>query len=183
MFTCIEFENTNGAYVITLNRPDRLNSFNRQMHEELKQALDTVEADKQARVLLFAAAGRGFCAGQDLADDAVTPGGDLGQVIEKYYNPLILRITQLPLPVIAKVQGVAAGAGANLALACDLIYAGKSASFIQAFAGIGLLPDSGGTWQLPRLVGMARAMALSDLIGGQDTSRSRRRHGHDLAVC
>ena len=164
MFECITFENDQGAYTITLNRPDKLNSFNRQMHTEMQQALNTVEGDINARVLLISAAGKGFCAGQDLADDAVTPGGDLGEVIGNFYNPLILRITRLPLPVIAKVQGVAAGAGANLALACDLVFAGTSASFIQAFSGIGLVPDSGGTWQLPRLVGMAKALGLT-LLG------------------
>lgn len=164
MSDTIELTHDAGCYRVTLNRPDKLNSFNRVMHEELRAALDTVEADDAARVLVIAAAGKGFCAGQDLADDAVTPGGDLGEVIENYYNPLILRICNMPLPVIACVQGVAAGAGANLALACDLVFAGQSASFIQAFAGIGLVPDSGGTWQLPRLIGMARAMGLT-LLG------------------
>jgi 2-(1,2-epoxy-1,2-dihydrophenyl)acetyl-CoA isomerase len=161
MYDTIQFDGQGGVYRLTLNRPDKLNSFNRQMHEEIAAALSVIEADSHARVLLLAANGRGFCAGQDLADDSVTPGGDLGATIEQFYNPLIVRLTRLPLPVIARVHGVAAGAGANLALACDMVFAGESASFIQAFAGIGLVPDSGGTWQLPRLVGQARAMGLT----------------------
>lgn len=141
---------------LTLNRPDKLNSFTRQMHEELADALDGIAKAGTLRALVLTGAGRGFCAGQDLAD----ADGDLGQTVDRYYNPLIRRLRALDLPVIAAVNGVAAGAGANLALACDIVLAGRSASFIQAFTKIGLVPDSGGTWTLPRLVGMARATAL-----------------------
>jgi 2-(1,2-epoxy-1,2-dihydrophenyl)acetyl-CoA isomerase len=145
---------------LTLNRPDRLNSFTVQMHEEVADALGQLD---DARVLVITGAGRGFCAGQDLGDRAVAPGEavDLGHSVESYYNPLIRRITALPFPVIARVNGVAAGAGANIALACDIVIAAKSAKFIQSFAAIGLIPDSGGTWVLPRLVGQARALGLA----------------------
>ena len=146
---------------VTLNRPDKLNSFTRAMHQELRAALDEVEA-AGARALILTGAGRGFCAGQDLADLDFTPGAmtDLGDLIDQHFNPLIRRLQALPLPVIAAVNGTAAGAGANLALACDLVLAARSASFIQAFVKIGLVPDSGGTWFLPQRVGMARAFLL-----------------------
>jgi 2-(1,2-epoxy-1,2-dihydrophenyl)acetyl-CoA isomerase len=150
---------------LTLNRPDKLNSFNTAMHAEVRDALTQVR-QRQARVLVITGAGRGFCAGQDLADRAVAPGGervDLGESIERNYKPLILGLRNLPLPVIAAVNGVAAGAGANIALACDLVIAARSASFVQAFSKLGLVPDSGGTWSLPRLVGTARAMGLAML--------------------
>ena len=145
---------------ITLNRPDRLNSFTRQMHVELAQALDEA-AD--ARVVILTGAGRGFCAGQDLNDRMVAPGEpvDLGATVEESWNPLIRRLATMPQPVIARVNGVAAGAGANIALACDLVIAAKSAKFIQSFAALGLIPDSGGSWHLPRLVGQARALGLA----------------------
>lgn len=145
---------------ITLNRPERLNSFTRQMHVELAQALDEA-AD--ARVVIITGAGRGFCAGQDLKDRMVAPGEpvDLGATVEESWNPLIRRIAAMPQPVIARVNGVAAGAGANVALACDLVIAAKSAKFIQSFAALGLIPDSGGSWHLPRLVGQARALGLT----------------------
>ena len=146
---------------ITLNRPDRLNSFTAAMHEELKEALNEVA---EARVIVLTGAGRGFCAGQDLNDRAVTSGGnpvDLGMTVETAWNPLVRKITSLPQPVIARVNGVAAGAGANIALACDMVVAARSAKFIQSFSAIGLIPDSGGTWALPRLVGQARAMGLA----------------------
>jgi 2-(1,2-epoxy-1,2-dihydrophenyl)acetyl-CoA isomerase len=151
---------------LTLNRPDKLNSFNTAMHAEVRDALSQV-TQHRARVLVITGAGRGFCAGQDLADRAVAPGGervDLGESIERNYKPLIIGLRNLPLPVIAAVNGVAAGAGANIALACDLVIAAKSASFVQAFSKLGLVPDSGGTWSLPRLVGTARAMGLA-LLG------------------
>ena len=164
MYDCIEFDHTDGRYCLTLSRPDRLNSFNRQMHEEVRDALDQASTDTSARVLLMQATGKGFCAGQDLSDPAVKPGADLSVVIKKFYNPLIQSLAELPIPTVAKVQGVAAGAGANLALACDLVFAGESASFIQAFSSIGLVADSGGTWQLPRLIGLARAKGLT-LLG------------------
>jgi len=145
---------------ITLNRPDRLNSFTRAMHAELAEALD---ASAAARVIVLTGAGRGFCAGQDLNDRAVAPGEavDLGETVEASWNPLIRRLANMPQPVIARVNGVAAGAGANIALACDLVVAAKSAKFIQSFSALGLIPDSGGSWHLPRLVGQARALGLA----------------------
>jgi 2-(1,2-epoxy-1,2-dihydrophenyl)acetyl-CoA isomerase len=136
------------------------------MHEEVRDALQGL-TQGSARVLVLTGAGRGFCAGQDLADRAVAPGGervDLGESIERYYKPLVLALQHLPMPVIAAVNGVAAGAGANIALACDLVIAARSASFVQAFCRLGLVPDSGGTWSLPRLVGNARALGLT-LLG------------------
>jgi len=165
-----------GIARLTLNRPDRLNSFNDAMHEEVRAALGRVREDASARVLLLTGAGRGFCAGQDLADRAVAPGEapvDLGASIERNYKPLILGLRALPMPVVCAVNGVAAGAGANIALACDIVIAAKSASFIQAFAKIGLIPDSGGTWFLPRLVGSARAMGLAllgDKLSAEDAA-------------
>jgi len=161
-----------GIARLTLNRPDRLNSFNDAMHAEVRDALGRVREDASVRVLLLTGAGRGFCAGQDLADRAVAPGEepvDLGASIERNYKPLILGLRTMPLPVVCAVNGVAAGAGANIALACDVVIAAKSASFIQAFAKIGLIPDSGGTWFLPRLVGSARAMGLA-LLGDKLTA-------------
>ena len=145
---------------ITLNRPDRLNSFTAAMHQELRAALDGVG---DARVLILTGAGRGFCAGQDLNDRAVAPGEavDLGETVEASWNPLIRRLAAMPQPVIARVNGVAAGAGANIALACDIVVATKSARFIQSFSALGLIPDSGGSWHLPRLVGQARALGLA----------------------
>jgi 2-(1,2-epoxy-1,2-dihydrophenyl)acetyl-CoA isomerase len=163
-YESILYESTGGIARITLNRPDRLNSFTSAMHAELRDALAQVKADAGVRALLLTGAGRGFCAGQDLSDRAVAPGGtpvDLGESIEKNYRPLILALRNLPLPVVCAVNGVAAGAGANIALACDIVIAGKSASFIQAFCRIGLIPDSGGTFFLPRLVGNARALGLA----------------------
>ncbi|HEX7114807.1 MAG TPA: 2-(1,2-epoxy-1,2-dihydrophenyl)acetyl-CoA isomerase PaaG [Steroidobacter sp.] len=166
-YETILFESSEGIARLTLNRPDRLNSFNVQMHREVREVLTQLASDSSARVLVLSGAGRGFCAGQDLNDRAVAPGGegvDLGESIENYYKPLVLALRKLPLPVIAAVQGVAAGAGANIALACDIVIAARSASFIQSFSKIGLVPDSGGTWLLPRLVGNARAMGLA-LLG------------------
>ncbi len=152
-----------GVARLTLNRPDRLNSFTVQMHDEVSRALETV-SKSEARVLALTGAGRGFCAGQDLSDRAVAPGGDgvdLGESLEKRYNPLVRRLATFAMPVICAVNGVAAGAGANIALACDIVIAARSAKFIQSFANIGLIPDSGGTWTLPRLAGQARAMGLA----------------------
>jgi 2-(1,2-epoxy-1,2-dihydrophenyl)acetyl-CoA isomerase len=159
-YETIEFNLRDGVARLTLNRPDRLNSFTVQMHEEVADALGKVSA---ARCLVLTGAGRGFCAGQDLNDRAVAPGEavDLGESVELRYNPLVRTLTSLPMPVIARVNGVAAGAGANIALACDIVIAAKSAKFIQSFAAIGLIPDSGGTWVLPRLVGQARALGLA----------------------
>ena len=165
-YESILLQSTGGIARVTLNRPDRLNSFTAKMHEELRDALAKVRADGSARVLLLTGAGRGFCAGQDLSDRAVAPGDapvDLGASIEANYRPLVLALQSFPMPVVCAVNGVAAGAGANIALACDLVVAAKSASFIQAFCKIGLIPDSGGTYFLPRLVGTARAMGLAML--------------------
>jgi 2-(1,2-epoxy-1,2-dihydrophenyl)acetyl-CoA isomerase len=159
-YETIDFKVEDGVARLTLNRPDRLNSFTVRMHGEVAEALGALG---DARCLVLTGAGRGFCAGQDLNDRAVAPGEavDLGHSVETYYNPLIRRLVALPMPVIARVNGVAAGAGANIALACDIVIAAKSAKFIQSFAAIGLIPDSGGTWVLPRLVGQARALGLA----------------------
>ena len=160
-YETILFDVSSGVAKLTLNRPDRLNSFTVQMHEEVARALGDL---RDARVLVVTGAGRGFCAGQDLNDRAVAPGGegvDLGESLEKRYNPLIKRLTSLQMPVICAVNGVAAGAGANIAFACDVVIAAKSAKFIQSFANIGLIPDSGGTWSLPRLAGQPRALGLA----------------------
>jgi 2-(1,2-epoxy-1,2-dihydrophenyl)acetyl-CoA isomerase len=162
-YETILLETSNGVARLTLNRPDRLNSFTVQMHNECSRALEAV-SKSDARVLVLTGAGRGFCAGQDLSDRAVAPGGegvDLGESLEQRYNPLIRRLTTIEMPVICAVNGVAAGAGANIALACDIVIAAKSAKFIQSFANIGLIPDSGGTWTLPRLSGQARALGLA----------------------
>jgi 2-(1,2-epoxy-1,2-dihydrophenyl)acetyl-CoA isomerase len=156
-------ERREGWRVLTLNRPDRLNSFNEAMHERLMAALLEAEADEGCRALLLTGAGRGFCAGQDLSNRVFEPGvtPDLTKTIERWYNPLVRKLRSFPMPIVCAVNGVAAGAGANIALACDIVLAARSAKFIQAFAKIGLLPDSGGTWFLPRLVGLARARGLA----------------------
>lgn len=152
-----------GYRVLTLNRPDRLNSFTSAMHTALFAALSEAESDKSCRALILTGAGRGFCAGQDLSDGVFTPGEtpDLSIPIARYYNPLVRKLRKLPMPVVCAVNGVAAGAGANVAFACDIVIAARSAKFSQAFAKLGLVPDSGGTWFLPRLVGGARARALA----------------------
>src|SRR5215831_1313645 len=163
----ILFSTDNGIARITLNRPDKLNAFNDALHADIRDALAQVKADASVRVLLLTGAGRGFCAGQDLADRAVRPGSeavDIGASIERNYKPLVLALRALPMPVVCAVNGVAAGAGANLALACDIVIAARSASFIEAFCKIGLLPDAGGTYFLPRLVGVARARGMA-LLG------------------
>ncbi len=150
---------------VTLNRPDRLNSFNEDMHRLLAAELGQLALDTSIRAVLLTGAGRGFCAGQDLADRMTSgPAPDLGATIGTFYNPLIRRIRGMRKPVVCAVNGVAAGAGANIALACDIVLAARSAKFIQAFAKIGLVPDSGGTFFLPRLVGDARGRALA-LLG------------------
>ncbi|MBA1147446.1 2-(1,2-epoxy-1,2-dihydrophenyl)acetyl-CoA isomerase [Ectothiorhodospiraceae bacterium WFHF3C12] len=173
----IELEIADGVATLTLNRPKSLNSFNVAMHEEVRDAMDRVAGDATVRCLLLTGAGRGFCAGQDLSDRNVQPGDeapDLGRSIEDYYNPLIRRLKTLEMPVVCAVNGIAAGAGANLALACDIVLAGRSAAFIQAFCKIGLLPDSGGTWHLPRLAGHARAMGLAMLGDKLDAEQAER---------
>jgi 2-(1,2-epoxy-1,2-dihydrophenyl)acetyl-CoA isomerase len=154
---------------LTLNRPKALNSFTTAMHVELLAALNQAASDASVRCVVLTGAGRGFCAGQDLADPAAAPnldGGpatDLGALIDRYYRPLVQRLRNMPVPVVAAVNGVAAGAGANVALNCDLVIAAQSANFIQAFSQIGLIPDAGGSWLLPRLVGRARALGLAML--------------------
>jgi 2-(1,2-epoxy-1,2-dihydrophenyl)acetyl-CoA isomerase len=162
-YEMILFDVANGAARLTLNRPDRLNSFTVQMHGEVADALAQVEGSAEIRALLITGAGRGFCAGQVLSDPAVAPGGDadLGEALENRYNPLIRRLIALDKPVVCAVNGVAAGAGANIAFAADIVLAAKSAKFIQSFSNIGLVPDSGGTWILPRLAGQARALGLA----------------------
>ena len=165
-FEHIIFSIDNGIARLTLNRPEKLNSFNVAMHLEVRAALEQVKAAPSARVLVLSGAGRGFCAGQDLSDRAVAPGGkpvDLGESVERFYAPLVTALRALPLPVICAVNGVAAGAGANIALACDIVIAAESASFVQAFCRLGLIPDTGGTYFLPRLVGPARALGLAML--------------------
>ena len=159
-YETIDFKADGPIARITLNRPDRLNSFTVQKHEELGDALSNLG---KARVVVLTGAGRGFCAGQDLNDRAVAPGQsvDLGETVEQCWNPLIRTLAALPQPVIARVNGVAAGAGANIALACDIVVAVKDAKFIQSFSALGLIPDSGGSWHLPRLVGQARALGLA----------------------
>ena len=148
-YETVRLERADGVATLTLNRPDRLNSFTVAMHGELRAALDEVAADTAARCLVLTGAGRGFCAGQDLADRAVAPGSeaiDLGFSIENYYKPMLLRLRHLRMPTVCAVNGVAAGAGANIPFACDLVVAARSASFIQSFSKLGLVPDCGGTW-------------------------------------
>lgn len=168
---------TDGLAQITLNRPQSLNSFNTDMHEQMQTALKTIKKDDSVRCVLITGNGRGFCAGQDLNDrkqDENSGPPDLGATLDKYYNRVIRTIHELPMPVICAVNGVAAGAGANIALACDIVVAAESASFIQAFCKIGLVVDAGGTFALPRLVGMGKAKALSmlgDKVSATDAER------------
>ncbi|HEY0834959.1 MAG TPA: 2-(1,2-epoxy-1,2-dihydrophenyl)acetyl-CoA isomerase PaaG [Azospirillum sp.] len=171
-YSTILFEVAEGVATLTFNRPDKLNSFTTEMHGEVRDALARVKADPSIRCLLLTAAGRGFCAGQDLSDRAVAPGSDmpdLGESLETNYNPLVRTLRGLEFPVVCAVNGVAAGAGANIALACDIVLAARSASFIQPFCKLGLVPDSGGTWFLPRLVGAGRATALA-MLGDKVTA-------------
>jgi 2-(1,2-epoxy-1,2-dihydrophenyl)acetyl-CoA isomerase len=185
VFAHIEFSVNQGLAILTLNRPDRLNSFNTDMHLEMKQVFKAIKRDSRIRCLLITGNGRGFCAGQDLSDRAVSVSDeapDLSASIEKNYNPLIRNITGLPMPVICAVNGVAAGAGANIALACDIVLAAKSASFIQSFNKLGLVPDSGGTWMLPKLVGYARAMRLC-LLGEKVKAEDALQMGMITQVC
>ena len=166
-----------GVAEITLNRPDKLNSFTRAMHADLRAAIKTIRADNSVRTILLTGAGRGFCAGQDLADiiDPATgrPGG-VNNTLEENYHPLIHALQEIPLPVVCAVNGVAAGAGASVALACDIVLAARSASFIQAFVKIGLVPDAGSSHALPRLIGMARAKALAMLGDKLDAETAER---------
>jgi 2-(1,2-epoxy-1,2-dihydrophenyl)acetyl-CoA isomerase len=165
-----------GVLNLTLNRPDRLNAFTVALHESLAEALERAAGSDDCRVVLLSGAGKGFCAGQDLTDRAVAPDGvrpDLGEALDKRYNPLIRTLRSLPKPIVCAVNGVAAGAGANIALACDIALAARSARFIQAFARLALVADSGGSWFLPRLIGEARAralMMLADPISAEDAA-------------
>lgn len=178
MAATVLHEAREGVGVITLNRPDKLNAFTDEMHADMRAALDALEADKSVRCLLLTAAGRAFCSGQDLsarkaALEAAASGGpafDAGASLEANYNPLVLRLRGLGMPVVCAVNGVAAGAGANLALACDIVFACESAAFIQSFSKVGLVPDSGGTYHLAMLVGRARALGLT-LLGEKLTAR------------
>jgi 2-(1,2-epoxy-1,2-dihydrophenyl)acetyl-CoA isomerase len=169
-WTTIGFDCADGVAAITLNRPDKLNSFTPELHRELAAALDEAARDDAVRALLLTGAGRAFCAGQDLS---ALDMAHVGDTIERLYNVLVQRLRALPKPIVCAVNGVAAGAGANLALACDIVLAARSASFIQAFCKIGLVPDTGGTWFLPRLVGSARAGALAllgDPVGAEQAA-------------
>lgn len=171
----VEIDAAAHVATVTLNRPEKLNSFTRAMHKELSAALDAA-LEAGVRALVLTGAGRGFCAGQDLADLNFEPGAstDLGALIDEHFNPLVRRLQTLPLPVIAAVNGIAAGAGANLALACDITIAARSSSFAQSFVKIGLVPDSGGTAFLPQRAGMARALGLAltgEKIGAEQAER------------
>ncbi len=161
----------NGVCEIKLNRPDVFNSFNKEMAMAMQEALDTCEVDEKVRAIVITGEGKAFCAGQDLAEATDPNGPPLNSIVKDHYNPIIKRIRTIEKPIIAAVNGVAAGAGANIALACDIVFAKESASFIQAFSKIGLIPDSGGTFFLPRLVGMQKAMALmmtADKVGAKE---------------
>ena len=165
---------TGAVRTLTLNRPAALNSFTAAMHGELLPALQQAADDTSIRAVIITGAGRAFCAGQDLGDPAMTGDVDVGAVVERFYRPLATRVRTMPVPVIAAVNGVAAGAGANLALCCDFVVAARGASFIQAFSKIGLVPDCGGTWLLPRLVGRARALGLAmtgDRLAAEEAQR------------
>jgi 2-(1,2-epoxy-1,2-dihydrophenyl)acetyl-CoA isomerase len=165
-YATILFEIAGNVATVTLNRPDKLNSFTSAMHRDLRDAMQRVRSDASVRVLLITGAGRGFCAGQDLSERVMSGNPadhDVGSTLEENYNPLVLGLRALPIPVVCAVNGVAAGAGCNFALAADIVIAARSAKFIEAFSRIGLIPDAGGTYVLPRLVGMARAMGLAML--------------------
>ena len=165
-YSTILFDGADGVATITLNRPARLNALTNTMFRELGAALDAVEADPELRAVLLTGEGRGFCAGADLAGDGIDSDSDLDAALVTLYNPTILRLQGFPKPIVCAVNGVAAGAGCNLALACDIVLGARSAQFIEVFARIGLIPDAGGTWLLPRLVGRARALGLALLADG-----------------
>lgn len=170
----ILFHIEDGIAYITLNRPDKLNSFNREMALLLQSKLDECASLHEVRAVYLTGAGKGFCAGQDLAEVVDPDGPGMQRILSEHYNPIIMRLRNMPKPVIAAVNGVAAGAGANIALACDIVVAAKSASFIQAFSKIGLIPDSGGTYTLPRLIGWQKAsalMMLGDKINATEAER------------
>ncbi len=179
------YEKIDDIAIITLNRPDKLNSFNEKMHQALDLTLNMVDADENVRCLLLSGAGRGFCAGQDLGDRNVNAGGektDLGKTVGTYYNPLIKRLHHSKVPTVCAVNGVAAGAGANIALACDIVIAASNAKFVEVFSNIGLLPDSGGTYHLPRHIGLARALGLS-LLATPLAAKKAKKWGLIWEVC
>jgi 2-(1,2-epoxy-1,2-dihydrophenyl)acetyl-CoA isomerase len=173
--TAILSEQNNGVLVLTLNRPEKFNSFNRDMALQLISYLDQAEKDADVRAIVLTGNGKAFCAGQDLSEAIDPKGPGIKRIVDEHYNPIILRIRSIEKPIIAAVNGVAAGAGANIALACDIVYAAASASFIQAFSKIGLIPDSGGTYTLPRLVGLNLASALmitGDKLNAEDAKNA-----------
>ncbi len=176
-YQTIEFAIADGVATLILNRPKSLNSFNAEMFDELRAVMQDIEGNVAVRSLLLTGNGRGFCAGQDLNDKSVEPGvADLGDWVEHNYNPLIHTLRNLPIPVVCAVNGVAVGAGANLAFACDLVYAARSASFIEPFCNLGLVPDSGGTWHLPKLLGHARALGIA-LLGDRISAEQAEQWG------
>ncbi|MFZ6709337.1 2-(1,2-epoxy-1,2-dihydrophenyl)acetyl-CoA isomerase PaaG [Undibacterium sp. TC9W] len=178
-YSHILFHISQGIAHLTLNRPEKLNSFNVAMHMEIQDALTVLLADASVRVMVLTGAGRGFCAGQDLSDRTVSADGappDLGESVEKYYAPLVLALRALSIPVICAVNGVAAGAGANLPLACDIVLAARSASFVEVFCKLGLIPDTGGTYFLPRALGTARAMGAA-MLGGKISAEQAEQWG------
>ncbi|PBQ31637.1 2-(1,2-epoxy-1,2-dihydrophenyl)acetyl-CoA isomerase [Sphingobacteriaceae bacterium] len=169
-------ETKTNVLILKLNRPDKFNSFNREMALQLISELDKAEKDKNIRAIVITGEGKAFCAGQDLVEAMDPNGPGIERIVEEHYNPIVLKIRNMEKPIIAAVNGVAAGAGANIALACDIVFAGKSASFIQAFSKIGLIPDSGGTWTLPRLVGFNMASALM-ITGDKVTAAEAMQYG------
>jgi 2-(1,2-epoxy-1,2-dihydrophenyl)acetyl-CoA isomerase len=169
--TFIQTEKLNQVFKITLHRADKFNSFNREMALQLQEALDYAEQDENTRAILLTGDGKAFCAGQDLAEAIDENGPGIKRIVEEHYNPIVLRIRSIEKPIVCAVNGVAAGAGANIALCCDVVVASESSSFIQAFSKIGLIPDSGGTFFLPRLIGFQRAsalMILGDKVSAND---------------
>lgn len=172
----ILFAVQDGVGSITLNRPDKLNAFNREMSLALQQQLDECATSEAVRCVYITGAGKGFSAGQDLAEVVAADGPSMQQILSEHYNPIVTRIREIPKPVIAAVNGVAAGAGANIALCCDIVVAAQSASFLQAFSKIGLIPDSGGTYFLPRLIGWQKASALA-MLGDKINAAEAERMG------
>jgi len=184
MGSFIQFTLESGIARITLNRPEVLNSFNQQMAAELRESLQGAATDAAVRAVLLTGAGRAFCAGQDLSEVTPKPGEtpDLGRIVRDCYNPILQLIRNTEKPFVCAVNGVAAGAGANLALACDIVLAAKEASFIQSFSKVGLIPDSGGTYTLPRLVGLARATALM-FLGDKISAETAVQYGMIYRMC
>lgn len=179
MYQTIVIEKVEGVAKLTLNRPDRLNSFNVKMHEELHAALDEIASDGKTRCLLLTGAGRGFCAGQDLNDRAVSADDkkpDLGMSVEQFYNPLIRRLINMKMPVLCALNGVAAGAGASLVMACDIVIAARSSSFVLSFSKVGLVPDSGSSWHMTRAIGIPRAKAMA-MLGNKVTAEQAEQWG------